>query len=435
MLQRSFFTPAALVVSLAVGACSSTAGTSPAPSAPLCPAGVACTSFASGDGEQKIADAFATAKEGRLLVFGEGTFKLTNTLIIAANKVTVRGQGMGKTILDFKGQKAGAEGIFADGVKDLLLEGFTVRDTAGNGVKVLGSTGVTFRKTEATWTGTEPSEHGPYGLYPVKSKNILIEDSKVSGASDSGIYVGQSERAVLRRNEVYENVAGIEIENTFFADVYENDAHDNTGGILIFDLPGLPQLGGHDVRVFKNKIRSNNTKNFAPVGNIVGLIPRGTGFFVMANDNVEVFQNTFEDNLTVHSAVISYLVAGIEIKDTNYYPYPKRVSIHDNTYGPGGSAPDVSKQIGILLATATGAFPNKVVPAVLYDGIVDPKITTPPENPMQLCVQNNGGAAFVNLHLDKLDEKNPNLPGILSLDPKPYGCSLPALAPVTFPGL
>ncbi len=342
---------------------------------------------------------------------------------------------MGKTILDFKGQKAGAEGIFADGVSDLLLESFTVRDTAGNGVKVLGATNVTFRKVEATWTGDEPSKHGPYGLYPVKSKNVLIEDSKASGASDSGIYLGQSDHAVLRRNEAYENVAGIEIENTFFADVYENDSHDNTGGILVFDLPGLPQLGGHDVRVFKNKIHGNNTKNFAPPGNVVGLVPRGTGFFVMANDNVEVFQNTFDDNLTVHSAVISYLVTEIEIKDPNYYPFPKRVHIHDNTYGAGGTLPDATSKIGILLATATNAFPNKVVPQVLYDGITDPKVTTPPENPMQLCVQNNGQTAFANLHLDKIDKNKPDLPGVMSLDAKPYDCSLPAIAPVTFAGL
>ncbi len=427
LLAASFLT-----LALVPAACSSTPA---GPAAPPCPTGVTCTSFASSDSEQKIADAFATAKDGQLLLFGEGTFKLSNTLVIAANQVTVRGQGMGKTILDFKGQKAGAEGVFADGVKDLLLESFTVRDTAGNGVKVLGSTGVTFRKMEATWTGEEPSEHGPYGLYPVKSKNVLIEDSKVSGASDSGIYLGQSDHAVLRRNEAYLNVAGIEIENTFYADVYENDSHDNTGGILVFDLPGLPQLGGHDVRVYKNKIHSNNTKNFAPVGNVVGLVPRGTGFFVMANDNVEVFQNTFDDNLTIHAAVISYMVTEIEIKDPNYYPFPKRVYLHDNTFGAGGSLPDATKQIGILLATATESFPNKVVPPMLYDGILDPKITTPPENPMQLCMQNNGGAAFANLHLDKLDKNKPDLPGIMSLDAKPYDCALPAIAPVTFPGL
>ena len=107
----------------------------------------------------------------------------------------------------------------------------------------------------------------------------------------------------------------------------------------------------------------------------------------------------------------------------------------DGSRAEAGTLPDATKQIGILLATATESFPNKVVPQVLYDGIVDAKITTNPENPMQICIQNNGGSAFANLHLDKLDKNKPDLPGIMSLDAKPYDCSLPAIAPVTFPGL
>ncbi|CAN5570948.1 hypothetical protein BH09MYX1_BH09MYX1_53010 [soil metagenome] len=103
-LRPTFAAALALVPGL-LAACSSTPD---GPVAPTCPTGVTCTAFASSDSEQKIQDAFATAKDGQLLLFGEGTFKMSNTLIIAANKVTVRGQGMGKTILDFKGQKAGA---------------------------------------------------------------------------------------------------------------------------------------------------------------------------------------------------------------------------------------------------------------------------------------------------------------------------------------
>ena len=423
--------PALVPLCAVAFACSSTAASPLVP--PPCPSGTLCVSLAADATQQKVADTFATAKKGQLILLGDGTFHVSNTLIIAADQVTVRGAGLGKTILDFKGQKAGSEGVFAESVKDLVLESFTVRDTAGNGVKVLGSTGVTFRKLETRWTSDDASTHGPYGLYPVQSKNVLIEDCRAEGASDSGIYLGQSDHAVLRRNEAVGNVAGIEIENTFFADVYENDAHDNTGGILVFDLPGLPQLGGHDVLVHDNKIHSNNTRNFAPAGNIVGVIPRGTGFFVMANSNVEIFHNTFDDNLTAHAAVISYLVTEVPIKDPNYYPYPAKVYLHDNTFGPGGSLPDASKKIGILLATATGSFPNGVVPPMVYDGVEDPKLVGP-ANPMQICIQ-TGGAAFVNLHLDKLDANKPDLPGIMSLDATPYDCTLPAIAPITFQGL
>ena len=261
----------------------------------------------------------------------------------------------------------------------------------------------------------------------MQSKQVLIEDCVASEASDSGIYVGQSIGVVVRRNEALENVAGIEIENTYDADVYENKAHDNTGGILVFDLPGLPQRGGHGIRVHKNEIFSNNTDNFAPQGNIVGQVPRGTGFFVMANADVEVFENKFRDNSTVNAGITSYLVTEIEIKDAQYYPYPSRIHVHDNTFEGGGESPDVRTKMGLLLASGVSAFPGGKVASILYDGLVDEKKPAGP-NPAEICIRNNGAATFANLHLDKLDTNNPNLPKIMTFDPKPYECTLPPVA-------
>lgn len=414
------------------GGCSSSSSSS---DAPTCPAGVACVALGASGGEAPLASAFAQAKNGTLILLGPGTFKMTNALALQANDVTVRGAGIDKTILDFSGQKAGSEGVFAQNVTNLTLEGFTVADAPGNGVKVLGGTGVVMRKLKAVWNGPERSAHGPYGLYPVQSKNVLIEDCVAVGASDAGIYLGQSQKAVIRRNEAYENVAGIEVENTFEADVYENRSHDNTGGILVFDLPGLPQLGGRGVRVFKNEIVENNTDNFAPKGNTVGLVPRGTGFFVMANTDVEVFDNTFRGNKTVQSGVISYYVTDEAIKDPKYYPYPSKVYLHDNRYEGGGDAPDLKKQIGILLSTAMSKFPGGKVPSLAYDGIVDDKREGPADNRMQLCFKRNSGFSFANLHLDKLDKASPNLPAIFTTDAAPHDCELPALPAVSFPGL
>jgi parallel beta-helix repeat protein len=237
---------------------------------------------------------------------------------------------------------------------------------------------------------------------------------------------------IVQNSEAASNVSGIEIENTFFADVFGNDAHDNTAGILVFDLPNLQQLGGHDVRVHDNKIHDNNTKNFAASGDIVGLVPSGTGFFVMANSNVEIFNNAFTNNSTVQSAVISYYVSQIKITDPNYYPIPSKIFIHDNTYAGGGKSPDVSNNIGLLLDTVITKFPNGVVPEILYDGVTDPMKTTPPNNPMQICVK-NAGAVVANLHLDKLNSSNTNLAQIMVVDSAPYDCTLPPVAPVTLP--
>ena len=382
------------------------------------------------DPESKIADAFVGAKPGTTICLEAGTFKLTNTLGLAGAGVTVKGKGIDQTILDFSGQKAGSEGILAENAKDLVLESFSVLDTKGNGIKVLTADGITMRKIGVRWTGADASAHGPYGLYPVQSKRVLVEDCVVSGASDAGLYLGQSDGSILRRNKVSANVAGIEVENTYNADVYENEVKNNTGGILVFDLPGLPQKTGHAVRVHHNVIEANNTTNFAPEGNIVGIVPRGTGILVMANHDVEVFANTVKDNATVSVAVASYLVTGIDITDPQYYPFPFRVFIHDNTISGGGNDPDPSKDLGMLLAFAKSSFPNQAVPAIVYDGIRDPaKGDT--ANSMELCVRANGTSDFANLHLDQFDPDAPDF-SVFTYDATPHDCALPAVPAQTF---
>ena len=398
-------------------------------SGPACPTGTTtCVSIGGGTSAADIEKQFATLTDGSTVVFGEGTFLMNDTIIVAANNVTVIGAGMGKTIFDFSGQKGGdGEGFFAQSVQNLVLKNFTVKDTLGNAVKVLGSNGVRFDHLETTWTSSDAASHGGYGLYPVLSKNVVIEHCIASGASDSGIYLGQSDHAVIHDNEVHDNVAGIEVENTWFTDVYNNDTHDNTGGILVFALPGLQQMGTHDVRVYGNTIHDNNTPSFAAPGNTVGLVPRGTGFLVMAATNVEFYGNTLSGNETGNSAIISYYATQLTISDQTYNPLPNNVSIHDNTFTGGGDAPDLTKQFGLLLASAQSAFPGNVVPSLMWDGIQDP------QSAAKVCYKTNGDAKYVDLHLDQVDPQNPNLPAVMSVETPP-ACDLPSLAPITFPG-
>jgi parallel beta-helix repeat protein len=429
----------ALILSLFAAACSSSSSSPGAsgdggpPAAGDCSAATKCTLFAAGTSEDVIQNAFATAAPGWTLTFAEGTFSFVNELTIGASDLSVVGAGLDKTILDFSKQASGSEGVFGQNLKNLRLEGFAVKDTKGNGIKVLGSDGVVFRKVKAFWTGADATAHGGYGLYPVQSQNILIEGCVAQGASDSGLYIGQSKNVIVRNSEAFGNVAGIEIENTFNADVHDNDAHDNTGGILIFDLPELQQLGGNTVRVYNNKIHDNNLTNFAPKGNVVGNVPAGTGSFVMANHDVEYFGNTFTNNGSAQMAVVSYFVIKTPT-DTKYYPYPAKVSIHDNTFVNGGGNIDQNTQLGLLLVTGQPYFPDNKTPDVLYDGIVDPKITTPAVNPMQICIK-APGSHVANLHLDQLNAGGSNLSKILAIDPTGYDCSLPALPAVTLPGI
>ena len=70
--------------------------------------------------------------------------------------------------------------------------------------------------------------------------------------------MGQSRNVVVRNSRAEYNVAGIEIENTVHADVHDNVARNNTGGILVFNMPDLP-VAGHSTRVFDNEVTGNNT--------------------------------------------------------------------------------------------------------------------------------------------------------------------------------
>ena len=208
------------------------------------------------------------AQPGDVIQLQEGTYHFQRQIDIATDNITLRGAGSDKTILSFQGQYSGGQGIESTG-DNFVIEGLTVQDTAGNAIKILGARNVTIRDVKVQWTGGAKESNGAYGLYPVQCQNVLIERCTAIAASDAGIYVGQCRDVVVRHCRAQNNVAGIEIENTTNADVYENVATNNTGGILVFDLPGLQVKRGEHVRVFRNQVNKNNHPNFAAPGNAV----------------------------------------------------------------------------------------------------------------------------------------------------------------------
>lgn len=431
--MRGVLALGAVVVVVSAGACSSKSQSCVGSSSPLCTGSGRCIAFAACASESDISTAFATVQDGDTLAFSAATYEFDNQLALGtADNVTVIGPGSGQTTLDFHAQQAAEDSVFVQSVNDVTFQGFTVLDSPGNGFRTLSVNGATFRDIGATWTA-QNSTDGPYGIYPVQSTQVLVDGCTISGASDSGIYVGQSQQIVVTNNTVFGNVAGIEIENSFFADVYNNTAHDNTAGILVFDLPGLQQEGGHDVRVFDNTIQNNNTRNFAQNNDIVSIVPAGTGFFVMANHDVEVFGNTIEGNNTAGAGIISYALSQQPIDDPNYYEWPRNISLHDNTYSGNGSEPDATSQVGLLLDTGMGSYPDGHVPDVMWDGEVDPSLPAGP-NPLTLCINEPSASAVCNMNFEDVNPNNPNLADMVC-GATPFECTLTPLSPVTWPGL
>lgn len=371
---------------------------------------------------QKTAqNALLNLKSGDTLTFGEGTFEFTASLSLdTTSGVVIRGAGKDKTILSFKGQTSGAEGILAKANR-ITIQDLTLRDSKGDGIKVQDANGIIFRRLHITWTGENDSTNGAYGLYPVTSRNVLIEDCEVTNCMDAGIYLGQSTNGIVRRNNIHANVCGIEIENSSNVEVYENQAYDNTGGILIFDLPKLIKPSGGHVRVYNNKVKSNNRPNFSPKGVIAAEVPAGTGIMVMSVSEVEIYNNEIVDHNTAGTIVNSYkmleaMSPKYAIKEKKYNPFPSAISIHDNTYGPATGATDTRTYFGQAI---TQAFKGKKVPEILTDGIVNPADMA--DEKRRICIRNNKNASFANLMAGK---------GV-STDSKPYDCSIPALSEST----
>ena len=341
-----------------------------------------------GEGEQeRVQTALIEIGEGQTLCFAEGTFHFDAELSLAVNGVTLRGAGRDATILDFDRQTVGANGLLvtSDGV---TLTQFTVQETPGDGIRANDVDGIVFRDVAVLWAAQASGENGAYGLYPVQSRNVVIDRCLVAGARDAGIYVGQSSGIVVRDSEAHSNVAGIEIENSTDAEVFGNYAHDNAGGLLVFNLPELPVQDGARANVHDNRVENNNGVNFGAPGSVVAIVPRGTGILVLASDDNEIHHNTITGNHGVGVALVSYIpdLFG-EYADPNFNAYPVGNHIHDNTFEANGEMP-----LDLLESLPVG----RPFPDLLWDGCDEAGVDAMAlEN--RNCFHDNTGADFLDL--------------------------------------
>ena len=311
------------------------------------------------DAQERLQEALILAESGDEIVLEAGRYALSDGLSLDVDGVTVRGAGMDGTVLDFTSQSGAGEGFLVTS-DNVTLRDFALENPKGDGVKSKGADNIVYYRVRVTWTNGPDAGNGAYGIYPVESTGVLVDGVKVSGASDAGIYVGQSDQITVRNSIAEANVAGIEIENSRNAIVENNIATRNTGGILVFDLPNLPVMGGGNVIVRRNLVVANDTANFAPPGNIVASVRRGTGILIMANENVMIEGNVVDENPTAGVMVIAYTQP---YDDERYNPYARNVVIGSNAFGANGYEPQIdgSEQ---LLAAFGGSLPP-----ILWDGL------------------------------------------------------------------
>jgi parallel beta-helix repeat protein len=164
-----------------------------------------------GNGAQeRLQEALIVAEPGDIVELGAGRFALTDGLSLDVDGVTLKGQGGVETTLDFSGQQGAGEGLLVTS-DNVVLREFAVENSKGDGIKSKGADRIIYYKLRVEWTGGPKASNGAYGIYPVESKDVLIDSVLVRGASDAGIYVGQSRNIVVRNSTAIENVAGIKL--------------------------------------------------------------------------------------------------------------------------------------------------------------------------------------------------------------------------------
>jgi parallel beta-helix repeat protein len=394
-----------LTAALGTMACSDDPDPAPAP-----PSDCTVTVKPGDNDSQTIQSAIdGEIKTGDTLCFSPGVYELDDHIVLGgASDVTFIGTGKTRddVLLDFSTQTSGKEGVLVS-TENFVIENLSVKNTQGNGVQVQGTENVTFRNIKVGWDEPADEENNPlsggYAIYPTGVTNALIVDSESYGASDAGIYAGQSHHVVAHGNKVHGNVLGIEIENTTGADIFDNEIYDNTTGFLLDLLPHLPKKDAKQYLVHDNHVHDNNLPNFAEKGTVASTAPQGTGVLVLAAKEVEITGNQIENNAGVPIMIVSYDIIDIigalngddpAAPDPETSRWPGSVYAHGNTFENNGTNP-----LGALLYLAAGPEGEKTIDQrVLWDGILGPDHAD--DAAAKICLGDPEKGAFMNYHAD-----------------------------------
>ena len=246
-----------------------------------------------------------------------------------------RGRDGGGVVIENPGEQD--DGITVDqGSDGFVLVNVTVRGFRENGVLLRGVNGFLI-------SGVTAQNNGEYGLFPVHSSHGIIERCRASGHNDTGIYVGQSHDVTVRHSVTFENVNGIEFENSQGVRGIANETYDNVVGILVVVLPGLDVKTTSDVLLAGNRVRNNNHPNFAPPGDLASFVPSGSGILIVGADRATVEGNEVSGNqftgIAVGSTLLLGALAGLPPEAfADIEPNPDHAVIRNNRVTGNGTA-------------------------------------------------------------------------------------------------
>jgi parallel beta-helix repeat protein len=227
----------------------------------------------------------------------------------------------------------------AYGVSNFRIIGLSVQKAQDTGIFLFGVSGFHV-------TGGSYLDNAEYGIFPRCSKEGLISGNSGGGGDDATIYVGVDDGVTVERNNLTNGELGIELESTDNTLVRKNKLTDNTTGIFVIVLPGLPKSSTEKAIIEENRVIANNRANpFPPVcegpeeppGCVeeffddLQLLPSGTGILNVGGHDVTIRNNVVKSNGTV----------GVGVVENPFgFGSSNNTSVTGNTITKNGEAPD-----------------------------------------------------------------------------------------------
>jgi parallel beta-helix repeat protein len=279
---------------------------------------------------QAIQAAVNRAKAGDTIRVLPGTYR--ETIFIDKENITLQG-----VIVDGKWPVMDGGGKLNDGIlasgHGVVIQRFWVKGYKGNGIMTQGANN--YRIVDNYVDG------GFYGIFPQFGKNGLVARNWITRVEDAGIYVGMSDNVDIIANEAWVNVIGIESENSRDVLIEGNLVHDNSAGLAITLIPGLPVKDAARTTMRHNFIVNNNGKNFAPPGSAAATTPPGVGVLLIAVKDATLEGNVIARNNTTAVMTSDHATFGMPA-DPKLDPFPANLAILDNQFMENGLKPTSS---------------------------------------------------------------------------------------------